>query len=200
MSALRSRLALLFLPAFTLALLAGCDEQPVPPSSDMDVPEAMFSHGPDGAVTATARYLPINGSGVQGVVAILDDGSTTWVSALATGLEPPADNPAGYSSLLYDRASQLQGPLACEPGKNVGTGTDHPLSLTFPQMIIGNFGTGEWAVNADGFGSLGPFQTAEYVSVDRVCTISIRDLSVIGFLGPGTGPEAVVACGKVTTQ
>lgn len=180
------------LPVLLAALVLGCEQQLVRPASDAAVPEPRFSHGTDGVATATARYLPLDGSGIQGVVAILDNGSKTIVSALATGLDPA--NEAGYSSLLYDRASQLQGPEACEPGKNVGTDTDHPQSLTLLQMIIGNFGTGEWVVNADGTGSLGPFETLEHVSVDRIGTISIRDLRING----GFGPAAVVACGKVT--
>lgn len=182
------------LPVVLAALIVGCEQPIVEPAGDANPLEPSFSHGPDGTATATARYVPINGSGVEGVVAILDDGSKTVVSALAMGLDP--DNSVGYSSLLYDRASQLQGPEACEPGKNVGTGTDHPQSLTLLQMIIGNFGTGEWVVNADGTGSLGPFETLEYVSLDRVGTISIRDLRING----GFGPEAVVACGKVTAN
>ena len=193
-----SRSLVVLFPLLTVGLLVGCGEQLVPPSSEIDVPAPAFSHGPNGSATATARFLSINGSGVQGAVAIIDDGTKTVVSALAIGLDP--SNSTGYSSLFYDRASQLQGPEACEPGKNVGIGTDHPQSLTFPEMIIGNFGTGEWVVNADGSGSLGPFETDDYVSVDRVGTMSIRDLRVIGPFGPGTGTAAVVACGKVTTN
>lgn len=181
-------------PMVLAALFVGCEQQVVEPAANADSVEPSFSHGPGGVATATARYVPLRGSGIQGVVAIIDTGSKTVVSALATGLDP--DNSAGYSSLLYDRASQLQGPEACEPGKNVGTGTDHPQSLTLLQMIIGNFGTGEWVVNADGSGSLGPFETLEYVSVDRIGTISIRDLGING----GFGPAAVVACGKVTAN
>lgn len=190
---------LVLLPVFTVALLAGCEEQPVPPSSDMDVPEAMFSHGPDGMATATAVLRPVNDSGVHGVVAITDNGSKLMVTGLALGLDPA--NTDGYGSAFYDLASQLRGPLACEPGNNVGVGTDHPLSLTLAQMTIGPaFLDPIWEVDADGGGGFDRVGTGAYVSVDRIGTVSIRDLSVSGPVGPGTGPAAVVACGKVTAN
>ena len=39
-----------------------------------------------------------------------------------------------------------------------------------------------------------------YVPLTKIGTLSIRDRSVEGPKGPGTGPAAVVACGKVIAQ
>ena len=64
------------------------------------------------------------------------------------------------------------------------------------QEFFGAFGD-------DGFGVVGTETTinsGEYVSLDRIGNVSIRDLSVMGPFGPGSGPAAVVACGKVTSN
>ncbi len=186
----------LLLPALLVAPLVGCDApQAVEPRSD-DLPQPMFSHGPDGSSLATAVLLPVNESGVHGVLAIIDDGSTVRGTGLALGLDP--SNTAGYGSAFYDLASQLRGPLACEPGNNVGVGTDHPLSLTLAQMTIGGTGFLDaiWNVEPDGSGSFDPTESGAWVSVDRIGTVSIRDLSI----NNGRGPAAVVACGKVTAN
>lgn len=192
------RASALLLPALAVALVAACEgPQVVQPTSD--VPEPLFSHGPDGMATATAVLRPVNESGVHGVVAITDDGSSLRVTGLALGLDP--GNAVGYGSAFYDLASQLQGPLACEPGKNVGVGTDHPLALSLAQMTIGAFFLQPiWEVDSGGGGGFDPVDSGAYVSVDRIGTVSIRDLRVAGPFGPGTGPAAVVACGKVTAS
>lgn len=197
------RASALFLPLFVFPLLVGCEaQQTVQPMSD--VPQPMFSHGPDGMAIATAVLKPVNDSGVHGVVAITDDGSELMVTGLALGLDP--GNTAGYASAFYDLASQLRGPLACEPGKNVGVGTDHPLSLSLAEMTIGSaFLAPIWIVGSDGRGGFGPVDSdahgaMDYISVDKIGTVSIRNLSVDGPVGPGSGPAAVVACGRVTSN
>lgn len=165
------------------------------------MPAVRLSHGPDGTATATATLRPANNSGVWGVVAITDNGSKLMVTGLALGLDPA--NTDGYGSAFYDLASQLRGPLVCEPGKNVGIadfGSTHPLALTLAQMTIGSFFLDPvWEVDADG-GGFDPVDSGEYVSLDRIGNVSIRDLSVMGPFGPGSGPAAVVACGKVTSN
>lgn len=171
---------------FAGALLLGC-EQPLEPSSSADV-EPRFSHQAGGVSTLSGTYVPINGSGVRGSITVTDDGGAITVVGSATGLDPA--NIGGYVSLFYDKASSVQGPHACEPGRNVGTGTDHPLSLTILQMILDD----AWVVDSDGVGSFGPASPLAYVPADMVGTISIRDVRVSG----GVGPEAVVACARLT--
>ena len=187
------RALVLLLPGLLGALVLGCEREPVQPSSEMPAPQ--LSHGPDGMATASARLRPVNNSGVTAVVSITDDGATLVVTGSAQGLDPA--NQDGYGSAFYDQASSPQGPTACEPGRNVGVGTDHPLSLTLDQMTIGDFFLEPvWDV-PNGTASLDETGLA-YVSVDKIGTVSIRDLSVPGPFGFGTGPAAVVACGPVT--
>jgi hypothetical protein len=205
-----------FLPFFLMLFLAvglvGCtDEMPTAEkdlSSEMIQKEA-FAHANSDISTATADLHPINGSGVSGQVTIVDDGETIEVTdGHAEGLDPEnvidLGVPQGYLSLFYDKASAPKGPEACEPGifaheahsdqvRRVNPhplGAEHPLFLTDAQML-GAF----WIVEEDGTGTPVDLEGA-YVPVEEVGTISIRDLRI----NDGFGPEAVVACGKVTHQ
>lgn len=185
-----------------LTAAAGCDS-PLNPAEDVPGPEPRLSHAPDEVAVASGTFLPVNESGVRGSVSIADDGSSLTIEASAVGLDP--DNKGegeGYVSLTYDLASPVRGPEACEPGRGVGTGTEHPLSLTLLQMLIGDadsegpFGLELWDVDSGGEGTLGPVGVHEYVPVDRIGTVSIRDLRING----GFGPEAVMACARITAH
>lgn len=173
------------LAAVFVVALGACEEQP----TTLESTEASASHGSStDARTVTVELKEINDSGISGWVTLTDDGETIVVSdGSATGMVPNTGPVEGfrYLSLYYDKASPPEGPEACEPGTH---DPDHPLFLTEAQML-----GGIWASDADGNGSVFDLD-GDYVPVDRVGTMSIRDLTVNG----GFGPEAVVACGKVT--
>ena len=190
--------------------LTGCsDEMPVGKKgqSNSEVTAETVTGQPDGTpnsgtVVATADLRPINDSGVTGEVTIVDDGSTIEVTdGSAEGLDP--ENSFGYLSLFYDKASPPNGPAACEPGifaheahgdvRRVNPhplGSDHPLFLTEAQML-----GAIWAVDSEGNGTPTDLE-GEYVEVEEVGTISIRDLRI----NEGFGPQAVVACGVVKNK
>lgn len=182
------RKLLSFCTATCLALgLGACEEKPTQPDQGqaMDHQVVAADHGSSDAVrTVTVELEEINDSGISGEATITDDGNTIVVSdGSATGMDPAKT--FEYLSLFYDKASPPRGPEACEPGT---FDPDHPLFLTDPQMEAAI-----WAVDGSGNGT--PFDlVGDYVSVDMIGTMSIRDLNVNG----GFGPEAVVACGKVT--
>ena len=191
-------------PLLAGLVILGCDRQPHQPQragTEVEVTDLQADHGVKAVASATAEYRVVNSTaarnhGLQvgervGILSVTDDGSSLVVEGSASGLDP-----AGvYVSLFYDKASSPQGPRACEPGRNVGTGTDHPLSLTLGQMEIGSGGSLDlWNVDMNGDATLGPTSTLEYVPVDMIGTVSIRDARV----NAGFGPQAVVACGKVT--
>lgn len=164
--------------------------------------EPAANHGATGVIEAGAVYRAVNSTAAKnhgfrvgervGTLSVTDDGSNLTVEGVASGLDPDV----GYVSLFYDKASSPQGPRAWEPGRNVGIGTDHPLSLTLKQMEIGeeDESIDFWVVDSDGDATLGPTSTVEYVPADMIGTVSIRDVRV----NDGFGPDAVVACGKVT--
>lgn len=207
---LRLSVAVLFAGA-----LAACEQQPTTLDS-----EAKASHGSSGTSEASATYRAVDTEAADkhnfqvgekvGTLSVTDDGSSLTVTGEASGL---MDNDERYISLFYDKASPAQGPHACEPGV---TDPDHPLWISPPQMVIGPgsntvfpppFGVphAAWVVDANGDAELGPAGTLEYVSIDKIGTVSIRDLTVSdadlngdGNDDPGAGPEAVVACGVVT--
>lgn len=181
-------------------------------------------HGSNGQLEAGGVYRAVNTTAASnhglsvgekvGTISVVDDGSELAITGEASGLT--ADGDQRYVSLFYDNASSVQGPHACEPGKNVGFApqSDHPLALTLGQMVIGP-GTpphsililgaphASWNVDSDGEATLGqptPTSTLEYVSADMVGSVSIRDTEIDGPIGPGTGPDAVVACAKITHQ
>jgi len=133
-------------------------------------------------VIGHARQHPINESGIQGHIFIVDTGNSTdglIVMGTATGLNPLNT----YVSLLYDNGSVPGGPNACEPSS--------PDPLTIPQMFVGT-----WVVDADGTGSLFVKKTGStYVALARVDTISIRqrgapapNLRACGEIGKNTVP------------
>lgn len=213
----------LFVSLLITVGLVGCDDQMPTNQEDQSPPETLEqvanSHETEDVAVATADLHPINNSGVNGHITIEDDGESIVVTGdYAKGLDPtnffPPENEGGdpipgYISLFYDKASAPNGPEACEPGifaheahsdevRRVNPhplGEDHPLFLTGPQML-GAYWTGYGPEAGNGMGTPVDFPSppAEYVSVDEVGTISIRDLRING----GFGPEAVVACGKVT--
>lgn len=185
--------------------LVGCSDELPTKQEDQSPPEALEqvanSHGTGDVAVATADLRPINDSGVTGHITIEDDGESIVVTGdYAKGLDPA--NSLGYASLFYDKASAPEGPEACEPGifaieahsdevRRVNPhplGEDHPLFLTGPQMA-----GAVWVVDSEGNGTPIDLE-GDYVPVDEVGTISIRDLRI----NEGFGPEAVVACGVVT--
>ena len=150
-------------------------------------------------VEAEAKLLdPLNHAdswtGVTGEIEFEDDGSTLEISGAATGLTPGIP----YASLIYDVASEPAGPFACEPG------IFDPLD---PNFIIPTMFVGFWDVDEDGNGELSATNIVDddtgdrvYVPLDKIATISVRDLTVPGPFGPGSGPAAVVACGWVEVE
>lgn len=216
-----------------LALTVGaCQDQPT--AVDQAQPEVSASQSAtgvspannagNGMVAASGVYRAVNSTAAKnhglrvgeevGTISVVDDGSALTITGEASGLM--ADEDQRYVSLFYDRAASVQGPRACEPGRNVGFApeSDHPLALTLGQMVIGP-GTpphsilvlgaphATWDVDSDGGATLGqptPTSTLEYVPADMVGSVSIRDTEIDGPIGPGTGPDAVVACAKITHE
>lgn len=210
-----------------VALAVGACDEPLTDPAATQTPAVKASHGShgshgtDGVVEASAVYRAVGTeaagmNGLQrgervGTLSVTDDGSDLTVTGEASGLDPEVV----YVSLFYDKRSSVQGSpesgnaatnaSACEPG----LGEDHPQFLTAGQMEIGP-GTSPgplawWDVDPDGTATLGPTSTHEYVSVKKIGTVSIRDTRIAqidldgdGEPEPGTGPEAVVACGVVT--
>lgn len=163
-----------------------------------------------------------SGLAVSGSAEGMDPGNDT----ISINAGPCGDS-VGYISLFYDKGSSPNGPEACEPGPGIrsslaaratngaeGDRDDHPLDLTIPEMHAA-----KWSVDGDGNGTArrmnvidvtfptfdddGNFDrcvTASipkaYVEVDRIGTVSIRDARI----NDGFGPDAVVACGKVTHE
>ncbi len=133
-------------------------------------------------------------SGVTGEIEFVDDGSTTLtITGEAEGLTPGVP----YVSLIYDIFSLAVGDFACEPS----FAPDDPSAFNiFATMFVG-----EWDVDEDGDGTLSAINIGPtfapgppvYVPLSKIGTISIRDGTVEGDFGPGTGPAAVVACGVV---
>ena len=135
--------------------------------------------GMTGDATGHARQHQINGSGIEGHIFVVDNGSNLVVVGAATGMDPTKS----YFSLFYDNRSVPGGPDACEPSAS--------STLTFPQMFIAN-----WTVDSDGTGTLvRPSKTgAAYVPLSDIGTVSIRQNT------PGQNPPFFnirVACGEV---
>ncbi len=135
-------------------------------------------------------------TGVTAKIEFKDDGTTLKMTGKAKGLTPGVP----YASLIYDIFSSDEGPFACEPF--FAPDDPSPLNI-FATMFVGL-----WDVDEDGKGKLsatnigptfGPGSPV-YVPLSKIGTISIRDLTVIGDFGPGTGPAAVVACGVVEVE
>lgn len=172
----------LALPLLVGAALVGCEQLPDEPAT-ADAPDAEASHGASNIPSTTVELKEINGSGITGEVTLTDDGSEITVTGTAEGMDPAKD--FQYLSLFYDKASPPNGPEACEPGTH---DPNHPLFLTDAQML-----GAIWTVDGNGDGTAIDLDE-DRVTIDEIGTMSIRDLTV----NDGFGPEAVVACGKVT--
>lgn len=223
---MRKLLSLSVVGVLALAM-GGCDERPTEPAtSQVEAPSVKANHGTSGTVEASAVYRAVGTeaaaelNGFQrgervGTLSVTDDGSSLTVTGSASGLDPEVV----YVSLFYDKRSSAQGSpksgraavnaSACEPGVGTALGADHPQFLTAGQMEIGPGSSpgplAWWDVAPDGSATLGPTSTHEYVPVEEIGTVSIRDTRIAqvdldgdGEPEPGTGPDAVVACGVVT--
>ena len=133
-------------------------------------------------------------TGVEAEIEFEDDGSTLKISGEAEGLTPGVP----YASLIYDVGSLAEGSDACEPAI---------FDPDDPNNIIETMFVGFWEVDEDGEGELEATNIVDdvtgapvYVPLSKIGTISIRDLTVEGPFGPGSGPAAVVACGEVVTE
>lgn len=194
---------LLFVSLLITVGLVGCGDEMPTNQKDQSPLETLeqvaSSHGTGNVAVATADLRSINNSGVTGHITIEDDGESIVVTGdYAKGLDPA--NSLGYASLFYDKASAPEGPEACEPGIYIEEheharrvsphplGEEHPLFLTEAQML-----GAVWVVDSQGNGTPIDLE-GDYVPVDEVGTISIRDLRI----NNGFGPESVVACGVVT--
>ena len=155
---------------------------------------AFVSAAPGGSMqTATVTLRTLNNSGISGHLTIRDDGSGLSIRGTAQGLDPAIV----YISLLYDISSVATGGFACEPALGIGAATaELPGRLTIDEMGLVGFAVPDlvWDVSPNGHAQLSG--TVD-VDLDRVRTISIRSLDIIGEFGPGTGPLAVMACGVV---
>ena len=135
---------------------------------------------------------PGSPTGVTAEIEFEDDGTTLTMTGEAEGLTPGVP----YASLIYDIGSSAVGDEACEPTIFGG-----------PDSIITTMFIGLWVVDEDGEGELSAINIVDdetgmrvYVSLDLIGTVSIRDLTVAGPFGPGSGPAAVVACGVVEAE
>lgn len=153
----------------------------------------LVSAAPGGSTqTATVTLRTLNDSGISGHLTIRDDGSGLSIRGTAQGLNPAN----GYISLLYDINSVATGDFACEPAFGIGPATaDAPGRLTIDEMGLVGFAFPDlvWVVSPNGHAQLSG--TVD-VDLDRVRTISIRDGSING----GIGPLAVSACGIVVSH
>lgn len=200
------------------ALLAfsGCDRQPTQleetaqPSPEAE-PKVAQSSSDEIVATAVLRAQKTRAAQNHGFrpnekvgwIEVTDDGETIVVTdGLAHGLDPdnsfsPPPDGTGYLSLFYGKQSSVSGsPSSGEAAPNApacGPGAEgHPLRLSRFQMraAFWKFNDSGDAFPAD----IGPELGAEYVSVDEIGTVSIRDLRVEG----GFTVASVVACGVVT--
>ena len=154
--------------------------------------------GHDSTTTAKANLHPANQSGIKGNIELTDNGDGTWdVWGSATGMMPEYD---GYVSLIYDRRSVPGGPGGpsrlgiCEPtfvgAFSFGPLPGKPYPDIFDMMFVGG-----WVVDTNGDGEL-HVEDVELPPAGDWRTVSVRD-EAIGD-PPGTGPEAVMACGEVS--
>lgn len=173
-----------------LTVAVGCSDVANPDIASPDV-DLDFDHQPTpGATTAQASLASINGSGVTGRIAFVDNGSELRITGDARGLNPGHN----HVSLIYDVDSPATGPEACEPAI---------FDPEDPGFILPTMFVSQWAVGMNGAGSLrminiveGPTGRRVRVPLEKIGTVSIRDATING----GFGPEAVVACGEVVTR
>ena len=136
-------------------------------------------------------------SGVTAKFKFHDDGTTLKIIGHAKGLIPDG---RVYASLIYDIFSSDEGDFACEPS------FEDPFDPD-PDNIFLTMFVGFWDVKKSGVGTLKVTNIEPtfggalvYVPLSKIGTISIRDGTVPGPFGPGTGPAAVVACGDVVVH
>ncbi|RMD65952.1 hypothetical protein D6833_02160 [Candidatus Parcubacteria bacterium] len=185
-----------------LILIAGCSQV-----QDTAAPEEIQAYaGKDALLSSSHAEKKVGGAKLDdpgnnansptGVVAQIrfeDNGRTLKITGRAKGLTPGIP----YGSLIYDIGSSAEGSDACEPTI---------FDPSNPNFILSSMFVGIWAVNAKGEGKLSAINVVDdntgkrvYVPLIKIGSISIRDLTVPGPFGPGSGPAAVVACGKVET-
>ena len=154
---------------------------------------------------ARAELRPINDSGISANVSFRAEGSELRITGTAKGLDPSAVD-GDYISLLYDILSVATGAFACEPGFPfdvfAGATEEFPGRLTLLEMGLDVMVEGPlliWVTDYDHDSDSGAKRTVDgtvNVNLDRLRTISIRDTSING----GIGPEAVVACGLIVPK
>ncbi len=145
--------------------------------------------------TGVVRLHPANDPDARATITFRDDGETLTMSGYATGLDPTKP----YASLIYDNKSNARHrDTWCEPAIFDPGDPDYILTTMF---------MGFWVVHSDGTATLYETnivddETGErvYVPLDKFRTVSIRDLTVPGPFGPGSGPDAVMACGVEHTH
>lgn len=191
---MRKLLSVFVAGAFALTLGA-CSERATAPAVNA-------KKGSNGDIIATATLRAQKSYAAQeandfrigekvGTLYIRDDGSSTVVfKGTARGLAPSSFR---YLSLFYDQTSPVKGKEGCEPGAASGV-EFNPLDITGPQMLAAF-----WTVDENGVGTPRDLE-GQYIPVDKIGTVSIRDLTVKQppNTDAGFGPDAVVACGPVT--
>lgn len=212
----RTSTTILSVALAVLLAFGGCDRQPTQlegPAQPSPEAEPKVAQSSSDEVVATAVLRAQKTRAAQnhgfrpnekvGWIEVTDDGETIVVTdGLAQGLDPdnsfsPPPDGTGYISLFYGKQSSVSGsPSSEEAAPNApacGPGAEgHPLRLTRFQMRAAF-----WKFNDSGDAfpvDIGPELGAEYVPVDEIGTVSIRDLRVEG----GFQVESVVACGVVT--
>ena len=152
----------------------------------------------NGLDNAKAELRTLNDSGISGEVEFKADGSELTIEGKAEGMDPAGS----YVSLLYDNLSVATGAFACEPGFDnfgnifLGATADAPGRITLAEMGVDVLGVGPllvWVADDDDERTVNG--TVD-VNLDRVRTISIRDLNING----GFGPMAVAACGLIVSD
>ncbi len=201
---LKPSIALFAIGAAALAL--GCDTSPTARVSMPDSPLSLLSASTslevgaeakktdgltDVAVrTAHATLHPMNQSGVKARIDFVDDGTTLFVTAVATGLDPAQT----YLTLIYDNGALPGGPNGCRP--TIFDPGD-------PEFLLNRMVVGSWNVDADGNGALSAINTnfgVDYVPIGLFRAASLR--RVLGPpLTPGAPPPtALEACGRVAIE
>ncbi len=146
---------------------------------------------------ASAELRTLNDSGISGEVTFRANGSELSIEGEAEGMTPGVI----YISLLYDILSVATGAFACEPGFDfsnpfLGATADAPGRLTLDEMGIVDGGATPllvWVIDDDDERTV---NGTVNVNLDRLRTMSIRDTSING----GIGPDAVVACGLIVAD
>ena len=143
---------------------------------------------------ARAELRTLNNSGISGEVTFRANGSELSIEGEAEGMDPGVF----YVSLLYDILSVATGAFACEPGFDFpdpfqGATADAPGRLTLLEMGLDLISEGPLLVWVNGDDDERTVNGTVPVDLDRLRTMSIRDTSI----GGGIGPAAVVACGLI---